>query len=200
MPYDPFTVDGKVYEVVSGSGTVYEDAVVFLYDVTTGGYMHTTTNASGEYSLDLSDDTISTWEEWSLNDKLQLYVIDANSIRSMCARHTIVSGDSGNWNQDLYLHETINPTFRLIGTTPSDISKLYVNHIIASNNTSTPQMVWFFNKTNDTMILQIEVPANNTIPLNLGGLFFDGGICPIYEETGNDGAGSNKIEVQIIYE
>ncbi len=58
MVYNPFTVDGVVYEVVSGTGTVYENAKVYLYDVTTGGYMHTTTNAAGEYSLDLSDSTM----------------------------------------------------------------------------------------------------------------------------------------------
>ncbi len=129
-----------------------------------------TSNALGEYALDLAN---LTGSEYSNGDKLQ--VTAYTELKSFNFRHT-VDTVTGFLNQDMPLHHggAIFKTCYLINAT-------------AVNNSSTARSIQLYDRLNDTIIIPLRVPANNTIADyegEINGKYFADGICVIYEDTG----------------
>lgn len=199
MVLDPYVISGVVYD---SEGNVVENVHVYAYNVTKAGYMigaDGITNSSGQYQIDISDQTITTNASGYVNgDKLQLHAIIDN--RSICARHTIASGDGGAWSQDLYLHNARNLSF----ITTDDLAVMrpqcHVSSVIISNITTSPYAVRLYDVVNDNPVMTIEVPANNTITVDCGNksAYFEGGVCVMYDVVTNDGT-NNDLECNINY-
>lgn len=200
MVLDPYVISGTIKD---SEDNVVENVHVYAYNVTKAGYMigaDGITNASGQYQIDISDQTIATNVDGYVNgDKLQLHAIIDN--RSICARHTIASGDGGAWSQDLYLHNAKNMSF----ITDDDGLAIkrtgnYVSSVVVSNITATARTVRLYDVNNDNPVMTIECPANNTIPVSCGNKskYFEGGVCVIYEVVTNDGT-HNDLECDVNY-
>lgn len=203
MALAPYVISGYVYELVTGSGTAYQNAKVYVYNVTNGNYIHATSNVSGQYQIDLADQTVATnTDGYTIGDKLQLYFIDADGNRSICYRHTTASGDGGAWSKNGYLHNTKVITFRENSSSLAEIIPgCVVSGIVVSNRMPASRSIWLYDRTYDNPIARVECPSDDTISINFGtdGLYFDGGICVDYEIDTNDSSGHNDLECTIVY-
>jgi len=151
MVLDPYVISGVVYD---SEGNTVENVHVYAYNVSKKGYMigaDGITNSSGQYQIDISDQTIATNADGYINgNKLQLHAIIDN--RSICARHTIASGDGGAWSQDLYLHNTKNLSFITTDGLAVMRPGCYVSSVIVSNITTSPQAVRLYDVVNDNPV------------------------------------------------
>lgn len=199
MVLSPYVISGHVYDSTS---TAVENCHVYAYNVTKEGYMigaDGISNSSGEYQIDISDQTITTNSDgYTVGDKLQLHFIKGN--QSIMERHTIASGDGGAWSQDGYLHNGKDLSFKTVDGLADTINGCYASSMLVSNNTATPRSIWLFDKVNDNPVVTIECPANNSVNYNLGNKskYFEGGLGIAYEVATNDGT-YNHLECDINY-
>ena len=99
-PQTPFTVTGRVYEVIGSTNTAVVGALVTAHNFTNGlgETISTTTNAQGEYELNLANlpTAIAT------NDVVYLLVSTTNK-KSGTVRGILNLTVDDEWNQDIYL-------------------------------------------------------------------------------------------------
>lgn len=172
MTLTPYPISGIVYDI--DGTTALSGVIVKLRNITTGEWLPqsawSTTNSLGEYSIDIAN---LTGSGYSNNDKLQVTAYTA--LKSMNFRHT-VDTVTGFLNQNMPLHHG-----------GAIFSTAYLISAIAHNASATARTIQLFDRKNDTLILPIRVPANNTVPVYEGevnGKYFEDGICVIYEDTG----------------
>jgi len=96
MTTTPFPISGKVYDV-DGSSVVGNIKVV-AYDYTKDKSVETTTNSSGEYTLDLANIPGG----YDLTDTIYLYAYTNGKHGVVRA---ILSSSDTSWEQDIYLKE-----------------------------------------------------------------------------------------------
>ncbi len=200
MVLSPYIISGHVY---NSEDTAVVDCHVYAYNVTKGGYMigaDGISNSSGEYQIDISDQTIATNADgYVVGDKLQLHFIKGN--QSVMARRTIASGDAGAWSQDGYLHNAKDFSFE---TDDNGLAYTkagcYVSSVLVSNITSTARTIRLFDKTNDNPVVTIECPVNSSLSHSFGSKskYFEGGLGILYEVVTNDGT-YNDLECDINY-
>ena len=200
MALAPYVISGIVKD---SEDNVVADCNVFAYNVTKEGYMigaNGTTNALGQYQIDISDQTIVTNVDGYVNgDKLQLHFIKGN--QSIMHRHTIAAGDGGAWSQNTNLHNGQDLCFiKDSDGLARTIERCSVSSIIVSNTTAATKRVWLYDKDNDNPVITIECPADNSKPYNLGNKSkrFSGGLGIVYEVITNDGT-YNDLECDVNY-
>jgi hypothetical protein len=173
MTSAPYPISGTVKDV-DGS-TALKDVTVTLYNVTKEKWLNASdagvSDASGHYTLDLAN-IIGGYED---DDKLQVVAMDSTGTKVMEFRHT-VDTDTGSLSQDIVMHPGI-----------AVCSTCRLTTAVVANSHSGGLYVDFYDRKNDTLIMRVEVPAGDTVPLHFGyarsGKLFDGGICIIYEDT-----------------
>lgn len=175
MPMPSYPVSGKVYDL--DGTTVLVGAKVTAHDSTTHDWIKSdaivTTNALGEYTLDLNN----FQKGYSNADKIQIVVYDTNHTKCGEARHT-VNTVVGSLEQDLYMHSG-EPVF----------DNTYVNGGVVTNDSASAIRVDFYDRYNDVIIFSVKCGANTSILVpsdpSKRGIFFQGGVCRICgTETG----------------
>lgn len=198
MVLAPYTISGKVYD---STNIVVSGVRAYVYNIDKAGYMTGAdgiTNSSGEFQVEISDQTIVTNSEgYEVGDKLQLHFIKGN--QSIIYRHTIASGDGGAWSQDGYLHNSKDLTFKTVDGLARTILGNHVSSVVVSNITTAPLAIRLYDKTNDNPFT-VECPANDTKVVDFGNKskYFEGGVGVLYDDTGNDGT-YNNLECDINY-
>lgn len=199
MALAPYVISGIVSD---SEDNVVADCDVFAYNVDKGGYMigaNGTTNALGQYQIDISDQTIATnVDGYDTGDKLQLHFIKGN--QSIMHRHTIAVGDGGAWSRDTNLHNGQDLCFiKDSNGLAKTIERCSVSSITVSNITATARSVRLFDKVNDNPFT-IECPPNDTKNVCFGNKSkrFSGGLGIVYEVITNDGT-YNDLECDVNY-
>jgi len=180
MPSFPYPVDGVVYDI-DGS-TLVSGAIVVALDVTTAEKISTTTNALGQFQLDLAN--LSSG--YTNADKIQVtatYKTESGQ-RSLSKRHTVDTGTGSYSAGNMVLHSGSEP----FGT----CNITFASH---SNSHSGNLYVKYYDRTNDNPVFIIESIAGTTATLPFGylGVKMSGGFIRVFEsETSGQ---SNTVEV-----
>lgn len=170
-PITPFTVAGILYDVDGTS--VIDGGRVFVSKFSSGTLEKTevSTNASGEFTLDLAN--LET--QWAVNDVLYLYY--KGSGKNAVVRAIITTGDTV-WNQDLYAK---------VGEISDDQEAVVGSFHVSSEDAISVMLI---DRKKDLMKSLVNVGANGTAGMNFnsrrGGLYFDEGVYILQAAQGTN--------------
>jgi len=171
MPVSPHPIEVTLYD--TDNTTLKSGAKVYVKNVTRRSQSNKkTTAADGTASIDLANLPLIGGQsvEYAIGD---IILIIAYSENYHDASRYVVAGNSKS--QLLYL----NPLRHL-----TDVEKESVIALVVSNTTSTVYYARLLNSRDGRTICHVECPANNCMPVYLGGLACNGGIVLERENKG----------------
>jgi hypothetical protein len=170
----PYTCGGLVYN--SDGSTLIEGATVTLRDFTQSAQLTTTTNASGEWLLDLANLSGATYEDGDV-----CYIMVNYPNRYEHCRFT-VDTDVGVESKNLTLRVGRDP----MGLSPIGFGSAWLYAGTIDNPSGSALYVDLYEAGTDTRLARFNVPTVTAHSFHYGkiGLEFQGGILVLTAGTG----------------
>lgn len=153
IPITSFPISGVLYDETA---TALASTIVYAYNQTNNEYTSSTTNSSGEFTLDLAN--MST--QWVVGDRIWVYSVKEGNNAVMTAK--ITTGDSF-WENDLYMKNG-----ELLIDVSSNSVKQSWSVVSAIASCTSAKSVVFVEKKSGQQRFLLNVAANSTTSVHFG--------------------------------